>query len=46
MPVSLSEFIIDLCIGAAPRHLGSKDACMFIKPFLGIFKNFFEINCP
>ena len=25
-PVSLSKFIIDLCIGAAPLHLGNKDA--------------------
>ena len=43
-PVSVSEFIIDLCIGAAPRHLGSNDACIFIKPSFGMFRNSFEIN--
>ena len=46
IPVSLSEFIIDLCIGVAPRHLGSNDACIFIKPSFGISRNFFEISCP
>ena len=30
IPVSLSKFIIDLCIGAAPLHLGSKEACTFM----------------
>mgnify|MGYP001375363156 CR=1 FL=1 len=26
IPVSNSEFMIALCIGAAPRHFGSRDA--------------------
>ena len=46
MPVSLSKFIIDLCIGAAPLHLGSSEPCMFIKPFLVKSKNSFGIICP
>ena len=46
MPVSLSKFIIDLCIGAAPLHLGSNEPCILIKPFLVKFKNSFGIICP
>ena len=46
MPVSLSRFIIERWIGAAPLNLGSKDAWIFINPFLQISKIPFGNICP
>ena len=46
IPVSLSKFIIDLWIGAAPLHMGSKDSCILIKAFLVNPKNSFGIIWP
>ena len=42
----LSKFIIALCIGAAPLHLGKLDACIFINPFFVRPKNSLGIICP
>ena len=36
-PVSVSMFIIALWIGAAPLHLGNKDACTLTNKMLPIF---------
>ena len=38
IPVSLSKFIIALCIGAAPLHFGNNDAWIFIKLIFLMFK--------
>ena len=35
-PVNSSPFIRDHWIGAAPRHLGSNEACAFQQPNFGI----------
>ena len=46
MPVCLSKFMIDLWIGAAPLHLGKRDAWILMKPFLVKFNILFGIICP
>jgi hypothetical protein len=46
IPISLSRFIIDLCIGAAPLHFGKREACILINPFLVKFKISFGMICP
>src|SRR5213076_272761 len=45
-PVRVSPFPIAQLIGAAPRYLGSREACKLIQPSLGIGSNFAGIICP
>ena len=45
-PVTLSPLITAHWIGDAPRYLGSREACTFTQPYLGMSKTTFGIICP
>ena len=42
IPVSKSPFIKVCSIGAAPLHLGKRETCKLIQPYLGISKTVLE----
>src|SRR5467141_5073051 len=45
-PVRVSPFTIAQLMGAAPRYLGSREACRLIQPSFGIGSNLAGIICP
>src|SRR5437879_448227 len=45
-PVRVSPFTMAQLMGAAPRYLGSREACRLIQPSFGIGSNLAGIICP
>ena len=46
IPVSLSPFIMEVCIGAPPLYFGKREACTLIHLCFGKSNKILGIICP